>query len=473
MRWPIRNQILVPFVAIGVLTAGSIAVTTSWIAVRDVEFGIKSQLSHVVRALEGASFPLTPNVLAQLRSLSGAHFVLLDQNRRLIATTIPDLAGDVPVLSVENWKKLDHTVVGDADPVEVSGSRYFAGRVRWVDSRGGGSVLVLYPHADWRAARWEAMSPPLVVGGILLLVTVGASVVLSRRFGRRIHRVQSQVTRIADGDFRPIETSPIDDELKDLSLAVNRMSAALAESLQRVRETERSALLTQLVGGLAHQLRNAITGARISVQLHQRRCAAREDDALDVALKQLRLTEEQIKALLRVTRGETRSPLRGDVSAVLDQTVALVRPICDHHRITLEAEPADAAWTIDDADAMRAALLNLLMNAVEAAGPGGLIRIHTELHSHGLRISIADNGPGFSADRDAFQTFFTTKPEGIGLGLSLAKQAVEECGGTLTARREDPMTVFEIALVRSAAGDRAGSEALLETMPTELSTGVR
>ncbi|MBX3437859.1 MAG: HAMP domain-containing histidine kinase [Planctomycetaceae bacterium] len=474
MRWPIRNQILLPFVATGVLTVGAIAVTTSWIAVRNVEAGIRTQLAHVVAALEGASFPLTPNVLTQLRALSGAHFVLLDSSRRRVATTLGDLPQGDNLVSDDQWLRLDHTVVGEEGPFDIAGVNYFAGRVRWVDSRGGGHVLVLYPHADWRAARWQAMSPPLLIGGALLLVTVTASIVLSRRFGRRIQRMQTQVARIAAGNFQPIAASPIDDELRDLSLAVNRMATALAESMQRIRETERSTLLTQLVGGLAHQLRNAITGARISVQLHQRRCAAADDDALDVALKQLRLTEEQIKALLRVTRGETRSPVSGDVSEILQQTVALVRPICEHHRITLESDDAAADWAIDDADAMRAALLNLMMNAVEAAGPRGLIRVRTNVERHGLRITIADNGRGFPENVDIFQSFFTTKPEGVGLGLSLARQAVDDCGGTLTAHRDDGMTVFEIALVRHGKEDHL---LLLDSIDTasaqELSIGSR
>lgn len=462
MRWPIRNQILLPFVAIQVVTVCAIAVTTSWIAVRTAEKSIESEVSGVVAALEGASFPLTPNVLRQLRSLSGAHFLLVDDRRRVVESTLPRGEGQLAELSEQNWRRLDRTVVGDYDPIEIAGERYFAGRVRWVDSRGGGHVIVLFPHADWRAARWEAMAPPLLIGGGLLVVTVSASIYLSRRLGGRIHRVQAQVVRIAGGEFDPIRTSPIDDELRDLSQAVNRMAAALAESHQRVRESERSALLTQLVGGLSHQLRNAITGARISVQLHQRRCGMSADDALGVALKQLRLTEEQIKSLLRVTRGEARSPVRGDVCDVLDDTVALVRPICEHRKIALKSSSVGTEWIIEDADAMRAALLNLIMNALEAAGPNGRIEINARTGDNRLRITIADSGPGFPPDADIFQTFFSTKPEGVGLGLSLAKQAIEDCGGTLCVQRENGMTVFEIELVRESNLDAEFTDSPLQ-----------
>lgn len=472
MRWPIRNQILLPFVAIQVLTVGSIAVTTSWLAVRTAEEGIQSKLASVVATLEGASFPLTPSVLRQLKSLSGAELLLVDGRRRVVESTFPKSSNVAAALSDQNWQRLDRTVVGDYDPVEIAGERFFAGRVRWVDSRGGGFVIVLFPHADWRAAQWAAISPPLLIGCGLLIFTVTASIYLSRRLGGRIHRVQAQVAKIADGDFEPIPTSRVDDELRDLSLGVNRMASALEESLQRVRESERSALLTQLVGGVAHQLRNAITGARISVQLHQRRCEKREDDALAVALKQLRLTEEQIKSLLRVTRGESRSSARGDLSEILDGTLALITPICEHQKLALKVDSKKVHWIIDDADAMRAALLNLLMNAVEAAGPKGMVRVETRAGHARLHISIADNGPGFPEGVDIFQTFYSSKPEGVGLGLSLARQAVEDCGGSLTARREDGMTVFEITLAQASCREERPMDSAQHTIPGAISVEV-
>ncbi|MEZ6051702.1 MAG: HAMP domain-containing sensor histidine kinase [Planctomycetaceae bacterium] len=470
MRWPIRNQILLPFLAIQSIAIVAIAVTTSWVAVTDVEDRIETQLASVSATLGHATFPLTPTVLNQLRALSGAEFLVVDQNRSVIETTIDSLSRDTTPLSDQSWNRINSKVVRDSNPLSIEGEGYYAGRVTLPSGRGNRHVVILFPQADWHAARWDAMRPPLLIGSVLLVLTILLSIVLSRRLGTRIHRVQSQVARIADGEFEPILPSPVNDELRDLALSVNRMAATLETSLEQVRESERSSLLTQLVGGLAHQFRNAITGARVSVQLHQRRCSLERDEALTVALKQLELTEQQIKALLRVTRGEQRSRVAGDVSTIIEETAALIGPICDHQQIDLQVRTDSVNWDVSDADALRSALLNLVMNAVEATGPHGRIEVETQLVHDELRITVADDGPGFPEEHDIFQTFFSTKQEGIGLGLPLARQAVEDCGGQLTAHRDEDRTIFELRFMSVINVDDETS--VPSNCPSEMTTGV-
>ncbi|MBW3542324.1 MAG: HAMP domain-containing histidine kinase [Planctomycetes bacterium] len=338
--------------------------------------------------------------------------------------------------------------------------RYFAGRVQRREGFGKGSVFVLYPERSWALARWQAMSPPLAIGGVLLLPTVIASVWIAKRIGGRIQTVGQQVSRIAGGDFTPVGVTSVNDELRDLAEGVNRMAVALDESMRSIRERERSALLTQLVGGLAHQLRNALTGARTSIQLHRRHCGSRDDEAIDVALRQLTLTEEQIKALLRLTRGESRPSSSASVSTILDETISLVRPVCAHKKIRFFYERGDVEWHVSDSDAMRGALLNLMMNAIEAAGPLGVVRVGSSREASSVVIEVADNGPGVPMEiaDDVFDPFFTTKDEGVGLGLALARKAAQDCDGTLSLHRSNGMTVFRLALRAEAVQGASGIE---------------
>jgi signal transduction histidine kinase len=304
------------------------------------------------------------------------------------------------------------------------------------------------------------MTPPLVIGAVCLCLTVALSIVVARVIGGRIQSVQSHVTRIAAGDFEPVPTSTMNDELHDLSDGVNRMAAALGVSMRNIRESERSALLTQLVGGLAHQLRNALTGARMSVQVHRRHCPKSGDEAIDVALKQLTLTEEQIKALLRLSRGESRPPVAGYVVKILDEAAALLTPVCTHQKIRFNVQREELELRVADADAMRGAILNLGMNAIEAAGPGGAVSIMASTSPDQLVIEVVDNGPGVPENLrdDVFAPFFTTKQEGAGLGLALARRAAEDCGGTLTLHREEGLTTFRLT-IRAARPEPAAQDA--------------
>lgn len=454
MRWPIRNQILLPFVAIQVVTVAAIAVSFAWIAVRQVEEEITLRVSNVLSTLRTASYPLTPAVLDQLRSLSGAHFVVIDEQGAPTASTMA--ADDVWIaeLSRQPWRASESEILGNLPTLTLDGERYFAGRVPVRRAPGPTtSVLVLYPVRSWALARWQAMFPPLAIGGGLLVLTVVASMETARRIGRRIQNVERQVGRIAGGDFAPVPMPGVDDELRDLAESINRMAAALDESMRSIRENERSSLLRQLVGGLAHQLRNALTGARASIQLHRRRCTSQDGESIEVALKQLTLTEEQIKALLRLTRGECGTPCPGVLGELLDETVSLVRPICAHRRIDFSYECGAMDARVSDADAIRGALLNLMMNAVDAARPGGAVGVRAEKGpDEGIVIEVFDNGPGVPAEmaEDVFTPFFTTKSEGVGLGLALARKATQDCGGALEWHRQDGLTVFRLALPRRA-----------------------
>src|SRR5439155_2745422 len=89
------------------------------------------------------------------------------------------------------------------------------------------------------------------------------------------------------------------EELRELGRSVNDMAQQLAKLQETIQKTERLRLLGQVSGGLAHQLRNGVAGARLAVQLHARECNGRGDrEALDVALRQLTLVEASLKRFL-------------------------------------------------------------------------------------------------------------------------------------------------------------------------------
>ena len=104
--------------------------------------------------------------------------------------------------------------------------------------------------------------------------------------------------------------------------------------------------------------------------------------------------------------------------------------------------------SIGDADQLAQLFLNVLGNAVEAAGPGGRVRITMTPTPQSARIEVRDNGPGPppSVAERLFEPFVTGKPDGVGLGLAAARHAAIAHGGKLSWRREDGWTCFVIEL---------------------------
>ncbi len=459
MRWPIRNQIFFPFAAVLLAAVASIAVTMALLAARRGGLERVDQLHRVETALADASFPFTRPVLMKMSGLSGAEFVALDSRDGIVTSTFaqPAQRGELPEHLPASGppKRLE-----EFDAVDFRGTPYYAAVLPGNGFGEVASLLILYPQENLRRARWEAAWPPLAIGGATILLMIPLSAWLSRRLSRRIESIRALFGRIADGRFITVEAEPPLDEIHDLVASANRLSERLAAMTNRIARTERLRLLAQLAGGLAHQLRNAVAGARMAIQLHRRRCRGSQDDgSLDIALQQLALTEEHVRGLLTLGREESRPPVPGVLSEILTEIERLLLPAARHLRVswhcTPPAELADVA--VANVESLRAGLLNVVLNAIEAAGAGGRVRLWVEQVGRVAKVCVADTGPGphESVRSTMFEPFVTSKPEGVGLGLALAQAAAEEHGGSVSWSRIDGETVFTISLDVAGAACRS------------------
>jgi signal transduction histidine kinase len=448
VRWPIRNQIFLPVAALLLLAVASVAVLMAALAARRSSQERMERVGRVVATLAETTFPLTDNVLSRMRGLSGAEFVTLDDRGAIVTSTLgssvreADLPSPLPAAALPTH--LDEFTV-----IDIAGQSYFTMALPGHGSDGVRSLLVLYPRSDLRQAEWEAAWPPLAIGGVTVFLTIALSAWLSRRLARRIEAVESLFARIANGHFAHVDAQPPHDEVYELVLSANRLSDRLADNQEQIVRTERLHLLAQLAGGLAHQLRNAVTGARMAVQLHQRRCPRDADESLDVALRQLSLTEEQVRGLLSLGKPDEQPPVSERLSRVVTEIDRLVSPAARHAHVDWKCElPADDDVTVANARSVQAGLLNLALNAVQAAGSGGHVHLWTEETTGQVKIHVADsgNGPPESLQAAMFEPFITSKPEGIGLGLALAQAAAQEHGGRVSFARVDGKTRFTMLL---------------------------
>ncbi len=456
MRFPIRNQIILTFSLILLAAIGFLSATSAWLAVRLQERVMLQHLQDVTSTLESSTFPLTANVLKQMKGLSGADFVVLSSDGTPgVATVDVDQAELQQIRGAPNVGGLQ--AISSGTTLEIAGETYFASHLLRTDNSGN-RLLVLYPQANWVAAQRTAAWPPLAIGAATMAFMSIATVWLMRRLSRRIENVRGLFRGISRGEFGEVPVAGPDDEIADLTRSANELSRQLLAMQQSLKQTERMQLLAQLAGGLAHQLRNDITGARLAMQLHGHRCHPTtdgQDESLSVALRQLKLTEEHVNRFLSLgPKHQSSQPVPGSLQDVVEETAILLQPTAEHAKVRLDVE-IESGCDVDvrDFDTVRTAVVNLTMNAIEAAGSGGAVTIALNHDRDNCVLEVKDTGSGPSPEvaESLFDPFVTSKPEGVGLGLAIAHQTAADEGGRLSWTRDEGQTVFQMRFPNAIA----------------------
>lgn len=440
----LSRQLVAPVVGLVLAAVLANVAVSAWLAARRSLAAARTDQEQLAATLRESRVPLTPQVLDTLHALTGSHFIVWDATSRtegaatvprgtLTADAIAALAADVGGVTV------------------LAGRPHRVGRARAAGVRPE-TVLVLTPVASpWRTMR-DALWPVLAVAAATLAVLVPLSLRTTGRLTRRIGAIEQHVARIAGGEFGhtlPAVATADATEVGRLVAGVNRMSATLDTLRGELVAGERQRLLGQLAAGFAHELRNAVTGAQLAIDLHRRRCpAGAADDSLGVASRQLDILEEEVRGLLALGRQEQAPPQPLAIDALLAEVRDLTAPRCQHVGVGVELGPATGLTIVGRRDALRAALVNLALNAIDAAGPDGRLRLGAATTAATLVLAVEDDGPGPpEAIRDSLhEPFVTGKPEGIGLGLAVAKAVAEAHGGTLSWSRVADWTRFVITL---------------------------
>jgi signal transduction histidine kinase len=254
--------------------------------------------------------------------------------------------------------------------------------------------------------------------------------------------------------------------LEEFEAVLRRMAGQIGSVVEQLQQSQREALRSeqlaavgQMAAGFAHELRNPLMSMKLLVQ-----SAAQRPGSAGLAGRDLAVLEEEMTRLERLTstlldfaRPPQPEKRVFEVQALVEASVDLVSSQAAQRDVRFDfAMPEEPVWVEADVGQIRQVLLNLLLNALEAIRDGGTVRVCLVSAPPGddpgqLCIRVEDTGPGLPAGPgpDIFAPFVSTKPTGIGLGLSICKRIVEAHGGVITAAdRAGGGAVFEVRLPR-------------------------
>lgn len=220
------------------------------------------------------------------------------------------------------------------------------------------------------------------------------------------------------------------------------------EQLQAdLAHTNRVSLLGELAASIAHELKQPITGSITNARVSKRWLKREQPDLQEVreALDRIendgaRATEiiDRLRSLYKKT-----APKREmiDVNEIISEMVMLLRSEASGYGVSIRSELARGLPKITaDRVQIQQVLVNLMLNGIEAMkDTGGVLRIQSQTENEHVVVTVSDTGAGLSAENAnrVFDAFFTTKPQGSGMGLAISRSIVESHGGRIWATGND------------------------------------
>lgn len=205
---------------------------------------------------------------------------------------------------------------------------------------------------------------------------------------------------------------------------------------QQMARMDRLASLGRMSAGIAHEVRNPLTGVSLLLdELHDRLLGQEVDQQLiRRALEEIERLETLVNELLRFASMPAPQLGKGSIGGVLLDSLFLVRKQCKRSNIRISEQIAEDLPLIRmDADRLKQVFLNLFNNAIDAMPGGGVLAVSAAADDGEMRISIADNGCGIPAEKMPliFEPFYTSKGQGTGLGLAISYNIISDHGGEI------------------------------------------
>ena len=397
-----RTRLLIGFVVVHlVLTVLMGVIAWNWLD-QSMRTQAKESARSVGSVLAQGGFPLTDEVMAKMRALTGYEF-------RVLPALSEVRPGTVQVAEAGKVVEVDYR-----SPAHLAASRaVFIGTL---------TMIIAGSAAFWLVAWW-----------------------LAGQFARPVEQLAVSARIIGAGDLeRPVALVG-SGELRSLAHELEQMRRRLNELDRQHRQDERLATLGTFTATIAHEVRNPLSAVRLTVQMLARKSP--DDIGVQMIVEELERLDLIVDELLAFSKGMHVSLQSCALRAVAEDVVRLLRRQAEHAgvRITISG---DAQVSADPAR-LRQLLMNLLLNAIQAVQghATGEADGQVDIAITGDGFTVTDNGPGVAAELAArlFEPFTTNRAAGTGLGLHLAKAIAEAHGAHIrldTAHRPGARFVF-------------------------------
>jgi signal transduction histidine kinase len=394
-------------------------------------------------------------------------YALIVEDKRLIAHGDPDERGHI----------------ADSDQTRAAAELNFAAEYRAVRKpeteyieNGVSKLAVLAPvqnpllqnDSPWlvivEQPKYEAMATAnrletqlLISIFLALLGTVVLGYLWGKTFIQRIFALTRVTRSLAEGKMDTRVELTGHDEIRELGDAFNSMADKLVELQENIRKQERQVMFGRIAAGLVHDLSHPIQniGNSCKLILKMWEDAEYRDTFRRMVEREMQVVKRVLEDLQNIAKPIPLERFPIELNRTVGDAIESMQGLAETAGITLKAElAAEPVYVEGDLFALGRVYRNLVVNAIQATAPGGLVAAVVESQGERVQVRIHDTGCGIPPDRlqAIFEDFVTTKRRGLGLGLAISRKIVEQLGGRISVASEvGKGTTFVIDFPRTNA----------------------
>jgi len=285
-----------------------------------------------------------------------------------------------------------------------------------------------------RAGAYDFIAKPIIKDVLLNAVARAAE---KKRLTDEKRRLEEEIKRYAE----------------ELEMRVAERTAELVETHKRLVQQERVAALGRAAAQVAHEVKNPLAGLLLyALHLKSKIGDSGKSEAVlvDKIVDTINHLTERVEQILGFARPLNLTQRPGNLNRTVNGVLELLQPQITANKIDVRLSLSEyAASAMIDESTMHGALMNLILNAIQAMPNGGTLSITSDGTNGMLRLEIIDTGRGMSEEqaKNIFEPFYTTKEQGLGLGMPYAKKIIEQHGGAISvASQPGEGTKISVAL---------------------------
>jgi signal transduction histidine kinase len=441
----LHNRIMLPFMALFLAVNLAPLLLNRYYIGKIIDQRIAVQTDRISRLISNSEFVLNPAYLSRLRNVIDSDIIVFDRAGKVAATTVQgpmrmhlesQVAPNHISALLKNEAESLYQQVVRLDHQTFMLTARLLGKATGTDKRM--MLWVISPMSDAQAAKSSLAVEmgPVCLGGILIMFVFGH--LIAGSVTKPVSNLVAVTQEMADGYFNHKAMLPSVEELRQLSLSINMMSEKLAGFEKQVALSSRLAAAGKVTAAMSHEIRNPLSSVKMLAQLLRDKpnIEAENGEIIKSMLEEILRVERIVEDLSGLARPSKLVRQVHDIRKVIQEILPVIEPKLTHRKIDIEFDPEPALPEIlMDKDKIKQVLWNVLLNAMESMPQGGKVKIsvRTNGKQDRLHVSIEDEGGGIDDTHaeEMFTPFYTTKPEGLGLGLSTSKEIMAGHDGEL------------------------------------------